>query len=390
MNSSVFSNETIAKLYSCYNAEAAEDAVFRELFQSLADWLIVVDNKREFIETFVIRSDKAQILVVPNENKSHYPLVWDMSFWDFFETFVSCFFSVMSICSDDSLSEQMRKELLSFAGIYFMNCVIDFLERRFSAYAEISPLLNKYRSAEKTAFLYIHENLRAASIEVCRLGKEFVLIHELEHILYSFSPLVYKKDSSVFDEVLKFYHEVCLPLCNDNSEIDVTLLDNSVEYIRKNRGGKEYIELYNDYHAYFEMMLHYNENIKDISLPFSKNYQSYYFGVKLLKMFESCINYSTQIVEGALSTKFQTREQRIAKVGEISQKCQRKIYSRDYLAMELIGAGLYWYADRFPINKDEFIESLDTENFAFPYTNVLEPILNTFVIKLVTQIIMLD
>ena len=390
MNSSVFSNETIAKLYSCYNAEAAEDAVFRELFQSLADWLIVVDNKREFIETFVIRSDKAQILVVPNENKSHYSLIWDMTFWDFFETFVISFFSVMSICSDDSLSEQLRKELLSFAGIYFINCLIDYLERRFSAYAEINPLLDKYRSSEKMEFLYIHENLRAASIEVCKLGKEFVLIHEIEHILYSFSPLVYKKDSSVFDEVLKFYHEVSLPFYTDNSEIDVTLLDNSIEYIQKNRGGKEYIELYNDYHAYFEMMLHHNENFRDISLPFTKNYQSYYFGVELLKMFESCINCSTQKIEGALSTKFQTREQRKAKVEEIFQKCQRSIYSRDYLAMELIGTGLYWYADRFPLNKNEFIKSLDTKEFDFPYTNVLEPILNTFVIKLVAQIIMLD
>lgn len=388
MNNIIFPNERIAALYSYYHVEKAEDKTFMELFHSLADWLEVVDQKRNFIDTYVIRSDKAQILVIPNEDKTRFSLIWDVSFWEFYEQFVRAFFSIMNIASDENLPEANKRCFFVSTEKYFLNSIIDYLKKRFSAYKDICSLLEGYRFESKDILLYINDDLLDASIEVCTLGKEFILMHELEHILYFFSPEIYQQDSIVFDEALKWFHDEMLPFFN--SEIIRTeseVLKMSVEHIQNTKDGKRYIELFNDYHAFFEMMMYHHENICNTSVPFTRNSQSYFYGVKLLKMFESCINYLTRVVENAASTKFQAVERRFAQVKKASEEYQRIIFSRDYLAVEIIWVGLFWYAEKFPIDRTEYLESLDTENFAQPYTKVLEPIINSFANELIKEII---
>ena len=66
-------------------------------------------------------------------------------------------------------------------------------------------------------------------------------------------------------------------------QADPEILKQSVEYIQNNKDGKDYLELFNDYHAFFEVMLHHQENIFDTCAPFTRNSQSYLFGIKLLE-----------------------------------------------------------------------------------------------------------
>ena len=169
MNESFSTNERIVTSYSHYNARHAEDSTFVELFNSLSSWLKVVDQKRGLINAHVISSNKAQVLVIPNDDKTSFSLIWDVSFWDFYEQFVRAFFSIMSIASDENLPGPIKAVFFSFTKNFFSNCIIDYLAKRFSSYKNICCIFEKYKVDCKNALLYINDNLRESCSEVCTL-----------------------------------------------------------------------------------------------------------------------------------------------------------------------------------------------------------------------------
>lgn len=388
-NDSRFPRDTLSALYSQYNVERVDDYDFKGLFKSYSDWLSKIDENRSLIDTFVIHSGKAEISVIPINTTSQYVLVWDEAYWDFYDKFLHSFNSLWCIYCNNSLNEDLKNILYMNVKGFFTNSIIEYLTQRFHTYSDFRALLKTYRVDSQLARILISDTFINQSDNLLWVGKEFLLMHELEHILFNFSPEVFAHDSQCFDEAIDYYHDNFLPLI-DESIIPggSARLKPYVEQLQKDKNSNNYNELFNDYHGFFEIMDHHHENIRDTFTPFTPMSQTYLFSVKLLKMFDSCKNFMTRVIENALSTKYYPKEKRIERVNKVSSNCQSMILCRDYLAGELLFTGLYLCAKEFPgFNEQAFSEQHNTKDFTSPYSNYLEPIVKDLTSHIANRII---
>lgn len=382
MDNGLFLDDLVAAAFKHCNAEKADDVFFSNQFLDYSMWFRDIDINRNYIDTYIIRSNKASIEVIPNEKKTRFSLIWDVSFWEFYEQFVRAFYSVKSTTF---LGYPLNNAFLTFTKNFFINSLIDYLQKKFCLHRDFCELLENYRYNKQISLLYTNEHLKDGPSHAVNFGKAYILLHELEHILYVYSPSVFYTDSRDFDEIINWYYFNVVPEVSPESGIDQDLLKTSVEIIRNNRGSNDYVELYNDYHAFFELMTFYSENYIEPDKSFSENYQSLYFNLKLLKMFESCIYFLRKVFRAVVSTRFQSIEQRSTQVYRAVQKCKRTVYSRDFLALEVIWPRLYWAADAFPIDKEIVRESLDTKQFALPFSEVLQPLTSNFTNTIIAE-----
>ena len=122
-----------------------------------------------------------------------------------------------------------------------------------------------------------------------------------------------------------------------------------------------------------------------MNCPFTQKVPDYLFAIKLLKIFESCLNYATEIVDCLLSTRFQEKAHRLKRVVKTSYAYQKTIFNRDYLSVELFSVCLMLYSEGFLLDREKFAASIDTVPFVLPYTKKMQPIFNELVQELVNE-----
>lgn len=387
-NSMLFPNKGIEIFYSGFHPEKADDADFSKWLDVLEGSLTAIDQNRDAIDICVIRSDYAMIYVSPNKECTHFTLIWDVCFWELYEYFCATFYSILNIM-EAPLPVNVKYVLFDFSCNYLNNKILDYLINRFSRYRKVVKSLEK--SKKSMAFLYsvdASEEVDGSIHTLCDIGKEFVLIHELEHILYYLSPEIYEKDSLAFDHVLQIYQDDLLLLLDpDTFQNGNAEYEGAVEFVKNNKKSDAYRELYNDFHAFYELLWHNNENLTDGSKLFAPNSSRYLFALKVLKTFESCFNFITALIETAVSTRFLPLERRIEMISHTADESQRKIHNRDYLSGELFFTYLLLQAHNMGSNLDGFAESHDTGSMVVPYTEVMQPSINRFINETVNTIL---
>ncbi len=385
----MFSDGSLASLYKYFEAEEAEDRTFVALYENLSDWLVAVDENRDSITTCVICSNKVQNFTLSNRKEKKFTLVWDVSFWHYYSKFLLTFFSYDYLMDSDVGHKKNEKFLFSNAESFFKSSILDYLLERFSRDKDVVEILAKIKSKHSNATgVYVRDGIKDVVDSIALISKEFVLMHELEHILYHLSPEIYSKDTKTFDELLQYYRDVLIDNIDENiTHIKAIEFKKIVDELLSNKEKPYYSELYGDFHAFFEILSYHGENFKDVHFPFTSKIPNYLFAIKLLKIFESCINYITQIVDCLLSTKFYENAYKIKRLEEISSAYQKTVFNRDYLSVELVSVCLMIYSEQFMLDEKKFAESIDTIPFVLPYTEIMQPIFNEFVQELVAHII---
>lgn len=386
---SCFPFSDLSVLYSQYCVESVFDHDFDGLFNSFSDMLLKIHENRDMIDTCVIHSGRAEVTSIPIKGTSRYVLVWDQAYWEFYKSFVRTFCSLWNVFLDNTLSEEDKNARYFRINGFFTNTIINYLIHRFPADDDFCAYMEKCRVDSKFSQLFLTDFYEDESENLLWIGKEFLLMHELEHVLYKYSPEVFAWDSQSFNEIIDWYHDTLLPL------IDDSIIPNgpdefkeAVEWIQKNKNSNYYVELFNDFHSFFEVLDYHRENYHDTNKPFTSKSQSFLFGVKLLKMFDSCKTFLTRSVEKALSTKYYPKKKRCEQVKKVCRECQSSVYRRDYLAVELMFARLLLHAERFPgFNMQSFSKLHDTMSFTSPYSNFLQPLLNELTTHIVNTII---
>ena len=389
-HNSVFSEKTLSLLYRYFDVEKAEDPIFQELYNSLSKWLVAIDNNRDNIITHVIHSNKTQNFVVPKIEENKFFLVWDVSFWHFYTDFLLVFFSYESLMYDDFLDKATKERLLNNTTSFLKNSILNFLVARFSKNKDATDTFFSLKNVYyKSSEIHTNDKMMQIIQSIVAISKEFVLMHEFEHILYHISPEIYAKDTSVFDSILTYYHDTLIDhIDTDKTRISSVQFKRIVNSILKNKDEKQYSELYSDYHAFFEILLHNGENFQNKNLDFSKNIPNYLFAIKLLKIFSSCINYTTQIIDSVLTTKFQKRTKREKRIVDAYLEYQKTVYARDYLSIELFAVTLMLYAKEFPINLKNFAKSINTRSFVLPYTQIIQLKFNEFINEVANRLVL--
>ncbi len=388
MSKSVFSDKPLAKLYEYFDVEKEEDSAFVDLFNSLSDWLIAIDDNRSKIDTVIIRSTKMQNYTLINKEEKRFTLVWDTSFWYYYVQFLLVFFSYDSLMDCDIYDIKLEK-WLSDTESFFCSRILDCFSERFSRCDEIKGLCSRFKKWFSNTNGVVTLNGTKETIDsIVLISKEFVIMHEFEHILYHLSPEIFNKDTKTFDDVLRYYCDVII----DEIDESITHIKSDdykaiVKDVLINKDKPSYSELYGDFHAFFEVLIHHNENFNNTNQPFTQNASDYLYALKLLKVFESCINSTTETIDSWLSTEFQDKKYREKKVEETSIAYQKKVYNRDYLSVELVSISLILCAQEFCLDSKEFAASIDTSRFMLPYTEKIQPLLNRLMQILMTCLI---
>ena len=382
-------DKTLSIIYKHFNVEKTDDPVFTKLFNSMSDWLIKIDNNRDCIHPYIIHSDRAQIFVVPKSDKKNFLLVWDTAFWEFYYKFLLLFFLFDSYMKDDILHCKGEEEFYQRLTVLWKNSIIDFLSKRFSNNKEAVSFFVSFKESNMLKTYVTIDTMRKID-NILTISKEFVLMHEFEHILYHISNEIYIDDTIAFDNIVKYYRDHIVDELDESiTHINPNKFKKILDGILDKKDMKLYNELYGDYHAFFEILDYNMENYKNTKDIFSKRIPEYIFSIKLLKMFESCINFVTQVVMGVLSTKYQDHEIREQHIIKIANDYQRIVYSRDYLSNELFSVAMILHAQEFPINLNEFIASIDTYSFVLPYTEKMQPLLNIYTNDLVNMLMLI-
>ncbi len=390
MTKPVFSEQSLAHLYKYFDVEKANDPIFVDLYNSLSDWLVAINENRDCIATYIISSGKAQNFIVSNHVEKKFSLVWDVSFWHFYTDFLLIFFSYDSLRNDVFLDSETKDRLLFNTESFFKNSILNFLSGRFLKNAAATNLFYelKNRHIVRPEF-YTEVSIIQIINSIVAISKEFVLLHELEHILFHLSPEIYNKDTKVFDDVLRYYRDVLVDKIDENiTHIPSDKFKDIVDKVLRDKDKNQYSELYSDFHAFFELLIHHGENFDDTNCRFSQNIPDYLFSIKLLKIFESCINYITNVVESVISTSFQNKNQRIRRVETTALEYQKTIFNRDYLSVEIFAVALMLCAQDFPLDQKKFAESIDTIPFVLPYTEKMQPTFNRIVQDLANRLMM--
>lgn len=388
MSKTIFSDQKLVNLYKYCEVERADDLTFVELYKDLSEWLLAVNENRDSITTCVIRSNKAQNFTLLNREEKKFTIIWDVSFWHYYTEFLWTFFSYDCQMDYGFTDDLTKRSFWENTASFFKRSILNYLSERFSKDKEVIEMLSKFKNECCGTVVVVHEGTKEIIDSIISISKEFVLMHELEHILYHLSPEIYNKDTKTFDEVLRYYCDELIDNIDENiTHINAIEFKKIVNDVLINKDKTSYAELYGDFHAFFEVLLHHGENFQNTDCPFTSRVPNYLFAIKLLKIFESCVNYVTRIIDCLLSTKLQEKSYRIKRVEQISHAYKRTIFNRDYLSIELFAVSLMLFAEGFLLDQKKFAESIDTVPFVLPYSEIMQPQFNEFVQELANNMI---
>lgn len=380
MNHSIFGERSVDLLYAYYDVKIANDEEFLQYYSDLTQWLVSCSENKEKIDYKIIHSGRLAISTFQvSRNKSQF-FIWDTAFWDSFEQFLIAFFSFDAIMSNPTKDQQSRHQYWEGAENFIRGNTFRIIKNYFSTsplYISILETINYY---ERPGNLKIDSHAFGYIKEIISFAKEFVLLHELEHLLKVWAPDVFLHDSNMFINVANYYRDHIVDLLEiDDWEIKHMAPEQFkaiISNVISDTNNSLFYEIYNDYHAFFEVLLHHNENFNDKTRTFSNNLPTYIISLKLLKFFESYKNYVIGVTGKVLSTAHLDKATRMRKIFEAAQKASRAVYERDYLVVELISTTLGLQAEKFNINCQDFYKSIDTHEFSKPYTACMEPIVN--------------
>lgn len=388
MNSnSIFGYSPLDREYENYSVESVHDESFSELFYDLQYWLTKVYQNREHISCKVIRTGRSKIFSVRLANSDQYLLIWDVSFWDAYKKFLQAFFSFDTLMSNPSIDDKTRKSFWNNTEKFFRHNTFEFVKAYLSNYTSYTELFDNYKDPMDSGAVAIDPEAFSYIDEIISFAKEYVLLHELEHLLSKWSPDVFLRDTAAFESVVKYYRDYIVDI------IEPEIIPLGAEKYKRiinnmlNKGTDQYSEVYSDYHAFFEVLLHHNENFKDKSRPFSNNLPTYIVSLKLLKFFESYRNYMNAVIFSALSNAYLGAEFVQRAVHKMAAISSMEVYSRDYLVVDLVSVALGNTAEYFGVPSNSFYASIDTTEFARPYSDVMEPIYNDEIKKIIAYII---
>lgn len=389
MSFSILGDRALDLLYEHYDIKASSDEEFLMQYSDLTRWLVECYNNSSNISYRIISSGRLAISTFPIKNNTSHILVWDTSFWDLYERFLMAFFSFDTLISDPFIDGQKREQFWNGTTAFFLANTFRLIRNYYSTSPSDTTILNDINTYEIPSMLRLDSQSLLFIKEIISFSKEFILLHELEHLLKDWSPVVFNIDSKAFINAAKYYRDHIVDLTSiELTHIDSKSFKSIISNVISDPESYLFTEIYNDYHAFFEVLLHHNENIKDTALPFSKNISSYFFSLKLLKFFESYRSYVLKVTGKALSTAHLDREKRECKIRETAQKASSAIYERDYLVTELISISLILQAVEFGIPYQDFSRTIDTLDFSKPYTDVMEPLVNKQIKEIVAKLLL--
>ncbi len=389
MSFSLLGDRSLDLLYEYYDIKATSDEEFLMQYSNLTRWLVQCYKNSTNVSYRIINSGRLAISTFPIKNKKTHILIWDTAFWDAYEQFLMAFFSFDAIMSDPFLDDQNREQFYNGTKAYFLGNTFRLVSNYYSTTPSYIASLNDINTYETPGILRLDVDLLSFIKEIISFSKEYILLHELEHLLKGWSPTVFNIDSKAFINAAKYYRDYIVDLTDKElTHIDSELFKAIISHVISNSDSALFSEIYNDYHAFFEVLLHHNENFKDKSRPFSENLPSYVVSLKLLKFFESYKSYVLKVAGKALSTSHLDKETRIHKIREAAQMASRAIYERDYLVVELIAITLIIQAKEFGIPYQDFSRTIDTLDFSKPYTDIMEPLVNEQIKEIVAKLLL--
>ena len=204
MNHSIFGERSVDLLYAYYDVKIANDEEFLQYYSDLTQWLVSCSENKEKIDYKIIHSGRLAISTFQvSRNKSQF-LIWDTAFWDSFEQFLIAFFSFDAIMSNPTKDQQSRHQYWEGAENFIRGNTFRIIKNYFSTsplYISILETINYY---ERPGNLKIDSHAFGYIKEIISFAKEFVLLHELEHLLKVWAPDVFLHDSNMFINVANY------------------------------------------------------------------------------------------------------------------------------------------------------------------------------------------
>lgn len=382
---SIFEDRAIDLLYKYYSLQPSTDEEFVQYYTELTQRIASCAKNKEHIIYKIIHSGRSSISTFPIKRNESQLLVWDTAFWDLYEQFLVAFFSFDTQMSYPANDQDAKTQFWNGTENYLRSNTFQMVKDYYSTSPYNISLLEAANIYKKPSYLWIDPQTMDYIKEIISFAKEFVLLHELEHMLKEWDPEVFYSGSNAFINVAKYYRDHIVNSIDFESEpMDLERYKNIISDVSSDINSFLYSEIYSDYHAFFELLLHHNENFKDKSRPFSTHLPTYIVSLKLLKYFESYRNYVIGVIGKVLSSTHLEKSIRIQKILGAAQKASQAVYEREYLVIELISVTLGLHANEFNQSLDDF----DILEFSRPYTDVMEPLINNQIKNMISKLLL--
>ena len=247
-------------LYADNDLRLDTDPEFIMLFQALCDYYTAFNEKQDLLAFLPIRSNIGKVFTLYPMNKTYYAIIWDMEYWELFETF--CEFLLFLTYGQIDILNYLFENVAEFVRESIVAKLYSFISKKYEKTNTNFSRWCKDIEKEKTkGNLHFDDSRLRMPGEYIWFGKTYVMLHEFEHIYkeLGLEEDIREIDNKGFDQLLRrvlFHIENSLA---DGEEIHGyskteykerlgRIIKNDLVWVQLRE------ELFNDWKAFFELV----------------------------------------------------------------------------------------------------------------------------------------